>query len=128
MEKIEIRRRPSMAEVYVAVGRLPLAQTGLSTSSFEGLERGASVASATLVISLLWIFDAVRQFGADAAQKVFECAAATRPQRSRHRHRGDEKKGPPELFRDAYASPPITACASPPMPEKAPTQNPSGVR
>jgi adenosine deaminase/aminodeoxyfutalosine deaminase len=53
---------------------------------------------------LLWIFDAVRQFGAVAAREVFEVAA-------RHRDRnvvaigigGDEQKGPPELFRDAYA-------------------------
>jgi adenosine deaminase/aminodeoxyfutalosine deaminase len=52
----------------------------------------------------LWIFDAVRQFGPDAAREVFGTAV-------RYRERevvaiglgGDEEKGPPELFREAYA-------------------------
>jgi adenosine deaminase/aminodeoxyfutalosine deaminase len=55
-------------------------------------------------VSLLWIFDAVRQFGPEAAQTVFELAA-------KYRDRnvvaigigGDELKAPPELFREQYA-------------------------
>ena len=51
-----------------------------------------------------WIFDAVRQFGVEAARSVFEFAV-------RYRERGvvgigiggDEQKAPPELFREAYA-------------------------
>jgi adenosine deaminase/aminodeoxyfutalosine deaminase len=71
---------------------------------FEGLDRGRKRGERDFGISLLWIFDAVRQFGADAARRVFELAA-----RYRDRHvvgigvGGDEQKGPAELFRDAYA-------------------------
>jgi adenosine deaminase/aminodeoxyfutalosine deaminase len=71
---------------------------------FEGLERGRERGERDFGVSLLWIFDAVRQFGPVAAREVFEVAV-------RHRERkvvaigigGDEQKGPPELFRDAYA-------------------------
>src|SRR4029077_14864615 len=71
---------------------------------FEGLERGRQRGERDFGVSLLWIFDAVRQFGAQAAQSVFELAV-----RYRDRHvvgigiGGDEQKGPAELFRDAYA-------------------------
>jgi adenosine deaminase/aminodeoxyfutalosine deaminase len=72
---------------------------------FEGLEKGRERGERDFGISLLWIFDAVRQFGAAAAAEVFELAA-------RYRDRnvvavgigGDEQKGPPELFRDAYSN------------------------
>ena len=71
---------------------------------FNGLERGRERGERDFGISVLWIFDAVRQFGPEAAQQVFELAA-------RYRDRsvvavgigGDEQKGPAELFRDAYA-------------------------
>ena len=71
---------------------------------FEGLERGRVRGERDFGISVLWIFDAVRQFGPGAAQEVFELAA-------RYRDRnvvgvgigGDEQKAPPELFHDAYA-------------------------
>ncbi len=86
----------------------PLASVcGVSRTSiviFEGLERGRQRGERDFGVSLLWIFDAVRQFGAEAAQSVFELAA-----RYRDRHvvgigiGGDEQKGPAELFRDAYA-------------------------
>src|SRR5262249_58922882 len=71
---------------------------------FEGLERGRERGEIDFKVSLLWIFDAVRQFGPEPAQKVFELAAKYR------NHNvvgigigGDEQKGPPELFRDQYA-------------------------
>jgi adenosine deaminase/aminodeoxyfutalosine deaminase len=71
---------------------------------FEGLERGRGRGERDFGVSLLWIFDAVRQFGVEAARNVFELAV-------RYRDRcvagigigGDEQKAPPELFRDAYA-------------------------
>jgi len=71
---------------------------------FEGLERGRERGQRGFGTSLLWIFDAVRQFGADKAQRVAEIAA-------RYRDRnvvgfgigGDELKAAPELFRDVYA-------------------------
>lgn len=91
------------AEVYVSVG-VCLWRNQNFDALFEGLERGRERGERDFGISLLWIFDAVRQFGPEAAQRVFELAA---------RYRdcnvvaigigGDEQKGPPEVFRDAYA-------------------------
>lgn len=71
---------------------------------FEGLERGRERGERDFDISLLWIFDAVRQFGPGSAQDVFELAA-----KFRDRNvvgvgiGGDEQKAPPELFREQYA-------------------------
>src|SRR5580692_2680231 len=91
------------AEVYVSVG-VCLWRKQDFASIFEGLERGRARGARDFGVSLLWIFDAVRQFGADPAQKVFELAV-------RYPDRdvvgigigGDEQKAPPEIFRDAYA-------------------------
>jgi adenosine deaminase/aminodeoxyfutalosine deaminase len=91
------------AEVYVSVG-VCLWRKQNFDALFEGMERGRRKGERDFGVSLLWIFDAVRQFGAVAAREVFEVAV-------RHREDnvvgigmgGDEQKGPPELFRDAYA-------------------------
>lgn len=91
------------AEVYVSVGVCLWRELDFS-AIFEGLERGRDRGTKDFGISLLWIFDAVRQFGAEPAQKVFELAA-------KYRERnvigigigGDEVKAPPELFREQYA-------------------------
>jgi len=91
------------AEVYVSVG-VSLWRKLDFEAIFEGLERGRERGEREFGVSLLWIFDAVRQFGAEPAQKVFELAA-------KYRDRnvigigigGDEVKGPPELFREQYA-------------------------
>jgi adenosine deaminase/aminodeoxyfutalosine deaminase len=91
------------AEVYVSVGVCLWREQNFD-AIFEGLERGRQQGERDFGVSLLWIFDAVRQFGAEAVQKVFELAA-------RYRRRnvvgvgigGDEKKAPPELFREQYA-------------------------
>lgn len=91
------------AEVYVSVG-VCLWRKQNFEALFEGLERGREMGERDFGVSLLWIFDAVRQFGPVAAREVFEVAV-------RHRERnvvaigvgGDEQKGPPELFRDAFA-------------------------
>ena len=91
------------AEVYVSVG-VCLWRKQNFDAIFEGLDRGRRRGERDFGISLLWIFDAVRQFGPGAAREVFEAAV-------RHRERdvaavgigGDEQKGPPELFREAYA-------------------------
>src|SRR5947209_1424934 len=54
-------------------------------------------------LSLLWIFDAVRHFGVEAAEKVFDLAA-----RLNHRNvagiglGGIERQGPAEIFKDLY--------------------------
>ena len=71
---------------------------------FEGLQRGRERGERDFGVSLLWIFDAVRQFGEPAAREVAELAV-------RYRERsvvgfgigGDERKAGPEMFRDVYA-------------------------
>jgi adenosine deaminase/aminodeoxyfutalosine deaminase len=91
------------AEVYVSVG-VCLWRKQDFNAIFEGLDRGRRKGERDFGVSLLWIFDAVRQFGPGAAREVFGTAV-------RFRDRdvvavgigGDEQKGPPELFRDAYA-------------------------
>jgi adenosine deaminase/aminodeoxyfutalosine deaminase len=91
------------AEVYVSVGVCLWRKQDFEVI-FEGLERGRERGEKDFGVSLLWIFDAVRQFGAEPAQKVFELAA-------KYRERnvvavgigGDEQKAPPELFREQYA-------------------------
>jgi aminodeoxyfutalosine deaminase len=90
------------AEVYVSVGVCLWRKLDFH-AIFEGLERGRERGERDFGISLLWIFDAVRQFGPGAAQDVFELAA-------KYRERnvvgigigGDEQKAPPELFREQY--------------------------
>jgi aminodeoxyfutalosine deaminase len=90
------------AEVYVSVG-VCLWRKQEFDAIFDGLERGRERGERDFGISLLWIFDAVRHFGVEAAQKVFELAV-----RYQDRHvigigiGGDEQKAPPELFRDVY--------------------------
>lgn len=91
------------AEVYVSVGVCLWRKLDFDPI-FEGLERGRDRGQKDFGISLLWIFDAVRQFGAEKAQEVFELA-------TKYREcnvvgvgiGGDEVKGPPELFREQYA-------------------------
>jgi adenosine deaminase/aminodeoxyfutalosine deaminase len=90
------------AEVYVAVGVCLYRQQDFA-AIFEGLERGRTRGARDFGGSLLWIFDATRQFGVEQAQAVFELAV-------RYKDRnvvgvgmgGDEQKAPPELFRDVY--------------------------
>jgi adenosine deaminase/aminodeoxyfutalosine deaminase len=91
------------AEVYVSVG-VCLWRKQDFDAIFVGLERGRARGEKDFGVSLLWIFDAVRQFGAEAARAVFELAAKYRD------HKvvgigigGDELKAPPELFREQYA-------------------------
>lgn len=91
------------AEVYVSVG-VNLWRKQDFDAIFEGLERGRERGARDFGISLLWIFDAVRQFGADAAKPVADLAI-------RYRDRnvvgfgigGDERKAEPELFKDVYS-------------------------
>ncbi len=90
------------AEVYISVGVIHWRGQQFD-AIFEGLERGRARGEQDFGISLLWIFDAVRHFGAEAAQRVAEEAVKYRP-----RHvvgfgiGGDERRGPPEWFREVY--------------------------
>src|ERR1700722_3340565 len=91
------------AEVYVSVG-VCLWRKQDFDAIFTGMERGRERGERDFGISLLWIFDAVRQFGADKAQPVAELAA---------RYKGasvvgfgiggDERQAAPELFGDVYS-------------------------
>jgi aminodeoxyfutalosine deaminase len=90
------------AEVYVSVG-VNLWRKQDFAAIFEGLERGRERGERDFGISLLWIFDAVRQFGQEKAKSVAELAV-------RYKERGvvgfgiggDEAKAGPELFREVY--------------------------
>jgi aminodeoxyfutalosine deaminase len=91
------------AEVNVSVG-VCLWRKQDFDSIFEGLERGRMRGERDFGVSLLWIFDAVRQFGPEAARAVVEKAV-----QFRQRNvvgigiGGDERQAAPELFRDSYA-------------------------
>ncbi len=90
------------AEVYVSVGVIHWRGQQFA-EMFEGLERGRARGERDFGVSLLWIFDAVRHFGTEAAQRVAEEAV-------KYRERnvvgfgigGDERRGPPAWFRDVY--------------------------
>src|ERR1700758_3815374 len=58
------------AEVNVSVG-VSLWRKQDFAAIFEGLDRGRQRGERDFGISLLWLFDSVRQFGAEAAQQVF---------------------------------------------------------
>jgi aminodeoxyfutalosine deaminase len=91
------------AEVYVSVG-VCLYRKKDFAPIFEALERGRERGERDFGVSLLWIFDAVRQFGAAEAQRVAELAV-------QYQERnvvafgigGDERQAAPELFRSVYS-------------------------
>src|SRR4051794_1297242 len=91
------------AEVYVSVGVIYWRGQQFD-AIFEGLERGRLRGECDFGVSLYWIFDAVRHFGVEAAQRVFAKAAELK-----HRNvvgiglGGDERRGPAEWFGELYA-------------------------
>src|SRR5580704_10805092 len=90
------------AEVYVSVG-VCLWRKQDFDSVFAGLERGRERGERDFGISLLWIFDAVRQFGPEKAQRVAELAAQYKSSSVvGFGIGGDERQAAPELFRDVY--------------------------
>jgi adenosine deaminase/aminodeoxyfutalosine deaminase len=90
------------AEVYVSVGVIRWRGQDFMPL-FDGMERGRERGLRDFGVSLLWIFDAVRHFGAELAAEVFELAA-----RLRDRNvvaiglGGDERRGPAEWFYELY--------------------------
>src|SRR6202162_6688074 len=102
MEKLKLEN-VLHAEVYVSVG-ICLWRKQDFDAIFEGLDRGRRKGERDFGVSLLWIFDAVRQFGPGAAREGFGAAV-----RLRERDAvaigigGDEQKGPPGLFRGGFA-------------------------
>ena len=91
------------AEVTVSVG-VCLWRRQDFPAIFEGLERGRQRGERDFGISLLWIFDAIRQFGPEKAQPVLDLAIQFRDRNVvAFGIGGDELKGPPELFHDVFA-------------------------
>lgn len=90
------------AEIYLSVGVVHWRQHEFEPL-FEGIERGRQRGERDFGVTVLWILDAVRHFGTEAAKRVFELAV-----RYKDRHvvgvgiGGDERRGPAEQFRDLY--------------------------
>lgn len=91
------------AEVFVSVG-VVLWRGEPFEPLFEGLERGRERGLRDFGISVLWIFDAVRHFGVEEAEKVVELAA-----KFMDRNvvgigiGGDERRAGAEIFGPVYA-------------------------
>ena len=116
------------AEVIVSVG-VCLWRKQDFPAIFEGLERGRQRGEKDFGISLLWIFDAIRQFGAEKAQSVLDLAIQFRDRNVvAFGIGGDERQGPPEFFREFTRAPPSTVFISRLTPVKALGQSPSGAR
>jgi aminodeoxyfutalosine deaminase len=91
------------AEVIVSVG-VCLWRKQDFAALFEGLERGRIRGAKDFGVSLLWIFDAVRQFGAEKAQSVLDLAIQFHDRNVvAFGIGGDERSGPPEWFAGVYA-------------------------
>jgi adenosine deaminase/aminodeoxyfutalosine deaminase len=91
------------AEVYVSVG-VYLRRGDNFDSFFQGMERGRRRGEREFGVSLLWLFDAVRQFGPEEALRVAEKAVQWRAHNvAGFGLGGDERSAAPEMFRDAYA-------------------------
>ena len=93
------------AEVYVSVGVIHW-RGGEFAPLFEGLERGRHRGERDFGMSLYWIFDAVRHFGVDAAERVLNETLSLRKASDAIVGiglGGDERRAAPELFRDVYA-------------------------
>lgn len=93
------------AEVYVSVGVVHWRGQEFEPL-FEGMERGRIRAEQDFGVSLLWIFDAVRHFGPEAARRVVGETLRLRkkyPSVVGFGIGGDERRAAPELFRNVYA-------------------------
>lgn len=101
MERLQ-RENIWHAEAYVSVGVALWRELDFD-AIFEGLDRGRRRGERDFGVSLLWIFDAVRNLGLDAARIVVDKAI-------QFHDRGvvgigiggDERKAGPEIFRDLY--------------------------
>jgi aminodeoxyfutalosine deaminase len=94
------------AEVYVSVGVIYYWGRSEFEPLFAGMERGRLRAEADYGISAYWIFDAVRQFGPEAAARVFHKAAEMRREYSSIVGigiGGDERHTGAAPFRELYA-------------------------
>jgi aminodeoxyfutalosine deaminase len=91
------------AEVTISVGVCLWRQQDFP-AIFEGLERGRERGKSNFGVSLVWIFDAIRQFGAEKAQNVLNLAIQFRDRNVvAFGIGGDERAGPPDWFAGVYA-------------------------
>jgi aminodeoxyfutalosine deaminase len=93
------------AEVYVSVGVIHW-RGGEFAPLFEGLERGRQRGERDFGMSLYWIFDAVRHFGVEAAQRVLDETLTLFKASDAIVGiglGGDERRAAPGLFREVYA-------------------------
>jgi adenosine deaminase/aminodeoxyfutalosine deaminase len=97
------------AEVFISVGVIYLWRN-YDTQSFDpifaGLERARERGERELGVSLYWIFDAVRHFTVEEAERVFQKAAELRPAYPSIIGiglGGDERRAGSEPFRELYA-------------------------
>jgi aminodeoxyfutalosine deaminase len=97
------------AEVYISVGVVYLWRNhdpACFEPIFEGLERARTRGERELGVSVYWIFDAVRHFTVDEAERVFRKAAelrSTYPSIIGIGLGGDERVARSEPFRKLYA-------------------------
>jgi aminodeoxyfutalosine deaminase len=90
------------AEVYLSAGIVHWRKQEFAPI-LEGAERGRVRGEKDFKVSLLWIIDAVRHFGPEKVQRVFEDAAFFRSGSVVGVGiGGDERQAGPELFREQY--------------------------
>ncbi len=95
------------AEVYLSIGILYRFGRLDPDAVMEAAERGRTRAERDFGTTVLWIIDAVRHFGVEEAQRVFEKAASLRertPSVVGIGIGGDEARGPANGFREVYAA------------------------
>jgi len=97
------------AEVYISVGVIYMWRNhdaACFEPIFAGLERARERAQSQLGLSLYWIFDAVRHFTVEEAERVFQKAAEMRtayPSIIGIGLGGDERRAGSSPFRELYA-------------------------
>jgi aminodeoxyfutalosine deaminase len=94
------------AEVYVSVGVVYYWKRVTFEPLFAGMERGRLRGERDFGVSILWIFDAVRHFGAEEAARVFRKAAEMQAEHASIVGigiGGDERRTGAEPFRELYA-------------------------
>jgi aminodeoxyfutalosine deaminase len=90
------------AEVYISAGVVQWRGEQFAPL-FEGAERGRQRGERDFGLSLYWIFDAVRHFGVDEAQRVVDEAIRFKDSSVIGIGiGGDERRAGPEHFRDVY--------------------------
>jgi adenosine deaminase/aminodeoxyfutalosine deaminase len=95
------------AEAYISWGILLRFKPQLPIRDvMDAIERARIRAEQEFGVSVLWLIDAVRNFGVEEAEKVFRLAIELQPEYPSIIGigiGGDEARGPAELFRDIYA-------------------------